>query len=101
MPGRKPKQAVPKRKLPDATAELRKTLSKRTKAVRVAVEIDGFFHFQDLEAYRRDRRKDVLLQRGGYFVVRCLADDVVSRLEEIMHTIVTAVRQRHAQSMPS
>ena len=71
------------------------------RSVRVAVEIDGFFHFQDLEAYRRDRRKDVLLQRGGYFVVRCLADDVVSRLEEIMHTIVTAVRQRHAQSMPS
>ena len=32
MPGRKPKKAVPKRKLPDATAELRKTLSKRTKA---------------------------------------------------------------------
>jgi uncharacterized Zn finger protein len=32
MPGRKPKQAVPKRKRPDATAELRKNLSKRTKA---------------------------------------------------------------------
>ena len=67
------------------------------RSVRIAVEIDGFFHFQDLEAYRRDRRKDVLLQRAGYLVVRCLADDVVSRLEEIMHTIITAVRQRHGR----
>ncbi|HUY89508.1 MAG TPA: DUF559 domain-containing protein [Pirellulales bacterium] len=66
------------------------------RGVRVAVEIDGYFHFQDLEAYRRDRRKDVLLQRAGYLVVRCLADDVVSRLEEIMHTIVAAVRLRRA-----
>jgi very-short-patch-repair endonuclease len=68
-------------------------------SVRVALEIDGFFHFQDLEAYRRDRRRDVLLQRAGYLIIRCLADDVVSRLEEIMHTIISAVRQRRERSM--
>jgi len=67
------------------------------RGVRVAVEIDGYFHFQDLEAYRRDRRKDVLLQRAGYFVVRCLADDVMSRLEEIVETILAAVRLRRAR----
>lgn len=69
------------------------------RGLRIAVEIDGYFHFQDLEAYRRDRRKDVLLQRAGYLVVRCLADDVVSRLEEIVHTIVAAVRWRRASKM--
>jgi very-short-patch-repair endonuclease len=69
------------------------------RGVRVAVEIDGYFHFQDLEAYRRDRRKDILLQRAGYFVVRCLADDVMSRLEEIIDTILTAVRLRRARRL--
>ena len=65
--------------------------------VQVAVEIDGYYHFNDLEAYRRDRRKDVLLQQAGFFVVRCLADDVVAGLEEIVQTIVAAVRQQRAR----
>lgn len=63
---------------------------------KVAVEIDGYYHFTEPDAYRRDRRKDVLLQHAGYLVVRCLADDVASRLEEILETIVTAVRHRAA-----
>ncbi|HQU46026.1 MAG TPA: DUF559 domain-containing protein [Pirellulales bacterium] len=67
-----------------------------SRAPRVAVEIDGYYHFTDLEAYRRDRRKDVLLQHAGYFVVRCLADDVASRLEEILETILAAVRRGRA-----
>ncbi len=70
------------------------------RSVKVAVEIDGYFHFQDLEAYRRDRRKDALLQQEGYFVVRGLADDVVSGLEEIVETIVAAVRLRRRRSSP-
>lgn len=61
---------------------------------RVAIEIDGYYHFTDLDAYRRDRRKDVCLQQAGYLVVRCLADDVVGRLEEIVNTVVGAVRSR-------
>ena len=65
--------------------------------VQVAVEIDGYFHFNDLDAYRRDRRKDVLLQQAGYFVVHCLADDVVAGLEEIVETIVAAVRLQRAR----
>lgn len=64
--------------------------------VQVAVEIDGYYHFNDLEAYRRDRRKDVLLQQAGFFVVRCLADDVVVRLEDIVQTIIAAVRRQRA-----
>lgn len=54
---------------------------------KIAIEIDGYFHFQDSEAYRRDRRKDVALQRGGYFVLRFLAEDVVEKLETVLATI--------------
>ena len=41
---------------------------------RVAVELDGAQHLSDPVAYRRDRRKDQLLQENGYFVLRFLAD---------------------------
>jgi very-short-patch-repair endonuclease len=59
--------------------------------LRLAVEIDGYHHFQDAEAYRRDRRKDLALQRHGYLVLRFLAEDVVPRLEHVLETIVSAV----------
>ncbi len=45
----------------------------------VAIEIDGYHHFQGPDAYRRDRRKDFQLQRHGFLVLRFLADDVVAR----------------------
>lgn len=44
---------------------------------RIAVEIDGYHHFHDADAYRRDRRKDLLLQSQGLIVIRVLADDVM------------------------
>lgn len=66
--------------------------------LRLAVEIDGFHHFRDPDGYRRDRRKDALLQRQGYLVLRVLAEDVVSRLEEILDEIRTAVAFRRATS---
>ena len=70
--------------------------------LRIAIEIDGYYHFQDTDAYRRDRRKDVELQRHGYLVLRFLADDVVARLEEVLDTILAAValRRRLAQPLP-
>jgi len=42
---------------------------------RVAVELDGRQHLADPAAYRRDRRKDQLLQEAGYLVLRLLAED--------------------------
>lgn len=42
---------------------------------RVAVELDGAQHLADPVAYRRDRRKDHLLQESGYLVLRFLAED--------------------------
>ncbi len=60
----------------------------------IAIEIDGFHHFTDPDAYRRDRRKDVLLQQYGLLVLRFLASDVVTRLEEILDAILSALRYR-------
>ena len=45
-------------------------------------------HFKDRDAYRSDRRKDVILQKQGYFVLRFLAEDVVGNLNEVMETIL-------------
>ncbi len=58
---------------------------------RVAVEIDGYFHFRDQQAYRRDRAKDYELQRRGYLVLRFLAEDVVPELETIRDRILSAL----------
>ena len=44
---------------------------------RIAIEIDGYHHFADAERYRRDRRKDLLLQSHGLLVIRLLAEDVM------------------------
>jgi very-short-patch-repair endonuclease len=62
--------------------------------LQIAVEVDGYYHFQDASAYRRDRRKDFLLQREGYFVLRFLADDVVREMETILGMIDEAVAHR-------
>ncbi|HWO23955.1 MAG TPA: DUF559 domain-containing protein [Kofleriaceae bacterium] len=43
----------------------------------IAIEIDGYHHFQDLDAYRRDRKKDLLLQLQGLIVIRLAAQDVM------------------------
>jgi very-short-patch-repair endonuclease len=61
---------------------------------RVAVELDGEQHFAGAEAYRRDRRKDTLLQENGYLVLRFLAEDVGKRLEEVLNAIVRALSHR-------
>ncbi|PTN12283.1 endonuclease domain-containing protein [Nitrosomonas aestuarii] len=61
---------------------------------QIAVEIDGYYHFQEPENWRRDRRKDLLLQMHGILVLRFLAEDVVSELEEILETIRYALQFR-------
>lgn len=44
---------------------------------RIAIEIDGYHHFTDLDAYRRDRKKDLMLQLQGLIVIRLHAQDVM------------------------
>jgi hypothetical protein len=61
---------------------------------RLAIELDGYHHFQDPDRYRSDRAKDYLLQKQGYLVLRFLAEDVVSRLETILARIFDALDSR-------
>ncbi len=58
---------------------------------RIALEIDGYFHFRDSAAYRRDRAKDWELQRRRYLVLRFLAEDVIPQLELIRDRILAAI----------
>ncbi len=61
---------------------------------RVAVELDGGQHLGDQAAYRRDRRKDQLLQENGYFVLRFLAEDVGKDLDLVLDTIIRTLAHR-------
>ncbi len=60
-------------------------------AARLVVELDGGQHLGDADAYRRDRRKDALLQEHGYFVLRFLAEDVGRRLDVVLDAILRAL----------
>lgn len=60
---------------------------------RLAIELDGYFHFVDRDCYRRDRAKDWELQRRGYLVLRFLAEDVMPNLELIRERILDALAQ--------
>lgn len=55
---------------------------------KIAIEIDGKQHFADANAYRRDRRKDILLQENGYMVLRFLAEDVSKHLDDVLNSIL-------------
>jgi len=55
---------------------------------RIVIEIDGRQHLNDAAAYRRDRRKDWLLQSHGYLVLRFLADDLGRELETVLDTVL-------------
>jgi len=61
---------------------------------RIAIELDGAQHLAAPEAYRRDRRKDMLLQENGYVVLRFLAEDVGARLNEVLDAILRTLANR-------
>jgi superfamily II DNA or RNA helicase/very-short-patch-repair endonuclease len=63
---------------------------------RIAVELDGAHHLNDPTAYRRDRRKDQVLQENGYLVLRFLAEDVGKELDFVLDSILRAVNRRTA-----
>ncbi|RKH48443.1 DUF559 domain-containing protein [Corallococcus interemptor] len=68
-----------------------------SRELRLAVEIDGYYHFSDRDRFRRDRRKDLDLQRAGYWVYRIHAEDLVPRLEEILQTLNTLIDARRRE----
>ncbi|MGA9625226.1 MAG: DEAD/DEAH box helicase family protein [Bryobacteraceae bacterium] len=61
---------------------------------RVAIELDGPQHLGDPVAYRRDRRKDQLLQENGYIVLRFLAEDVAKDLDAVLDAILRVLANR-------
>ena len=65
---------------------------------RVAVELDGAQHLADPIAYRRDRRKDQVLQENGYLVLRFLAEDVGKELDVVLDAILRALSHRQSET---
>ena len=63
---------------------------------RLAVELDGAQHLADANAYRRDRRKDALLQQNGYLVLRFLSEDVGKHLDDVLDSILRALTHQSA-----
>ncbi|MCX6970547.1 MAG: DUF559 domain-containing protein [Verrucomicrobia bacterium] len=61
---------------------------------RLVVEIDGPQHLADEEAWRRDRRKDAILQRRGFFILRFLASDVGKKLDAVLDEILSTLTSR-------
>lgn len=57
-------------------------------AAKLAIELDGSQHLNSVDAYRRDRRKDLLLQENGYTVLRFLTEDLGKHLDEVLDTIL-------------
>jgi hypothetical protein len=69
--------------------------------LKLVIELDGaYFHLTNLDAYRRDRRKDWEYQRHGYLVLRFLSEDVLPRLEEVLDTVRAAVALRRSATTP-
>ena len=64
---------------------------------RIAIELDGAQHLESVDAYRRDRRKDQLLQQNGYFVLRFLAEDVGRNLDMVLDAIQRTLFSRQKQ----
>ena len=64
---------------------------------RVVVEIDGWHHFRSPDNFRRDRRKDVLLQQRGYLVVRVLATDIVEDAPGVCRVVREALAERRSR----
>jgi len=65
---------------------------------RVAIELDGAQHLADPVAYRRDRRKDQLLQENDYVILRFLAEDVGKELDLVLDTVLRGLGRRTPSS---
>jgi very-short-patch-repair endonuclease len=59
--------------------------------LNLAIEIDGPQHLAGPAAYRRDRRKDALLQENGCHILRFLAEDLSKHLDATLDAIHRAI----------
>ena len=71
-------------------------LTERTAHLERLAEVDLLdpLGHNNPQAYRRDRRKDMLLQENGYMVLRFLASDVGTHLDDVLDAIVRALVKR-------
>ena len=87
----------PTRHRPDGAGQMEVDILYATQ--KLVIELDGAQHLSDPEAYRRDRRKDRLLQQHGYFLLRFLTEDVGKHLDLVLDTILaTLVHREHARN---
>ncbi|KAI9129042.1 DUF559 domain-containing protein (plasmid) [Acaryochloris sp. CCMEE 5410] len=64
---------------------------------KIVIELDGYYyHCQSRDNYRRDRRKDRILQLQHYLVLRFLSEDVVKDFEIIFDAIDQAFTSRQS-----
>ena len=63
----------------------------------IAIEVDGYHHFKHLDHYRRDRRKDLLLQAHGYSVLRFLAEDILADAGTAIRMVVELMGLKRAR----
>jgi superfamily II DNA or RNA helicase/very-short-patch-repair endonuclease len=70
---------------------------------RLVIELDGMQHLSDVEAWRRDRRKDLLLQHHGYLVLRFLTTDLTRHLDTILDTLQASLvhQANHLSRQPA
>lgn len=68
-------------------------------SAKLVIELDGTQHLQDEDAWRSDRRKDMLLQMHGYFVLRLLATDLAKDLNTALDQTLAALE--HCQKIPN
>lgn len=61
---------------------------------RLVIEVDGHQHLANEAAWRRDRRKDALLQAHGYFILRFLAEDLGKQLDRVLDTVLQTLATR-------
>jgi very-short-patch-repair endonuclease len=67
-------------------------------SLKLAIEIDGPQHLNDPAIYRRDRRKDALLQEHGIHILRFLAEDLSKHLDATLDAVLRAIgHQRRAE----
>jgi very-short-patch-repair endonuclease len=62
--------------------------------LKLVIELDGTQHLQNEAAWRSDRRKDLLLQRNGYLVMRFLTTDIAKELNAVLDTILATLTER-------
>lgn len=60
----------------------------------LAIELDGPQHLADEDAWRRDRRKDALLQQHGYLILRFLTTDTAKNLGQVLDQIQSMLLSR-------